>query len=221
MTTTALGGSATARDLLFGISRTNSTEALTGSLRSNGTVAAHVRCPVGLNAVVEHELATKTDELLSANLADVAITGWKRYDALRQAAQRTHAAPTTEEIVALAAHTVESSHRTAIEVFIDGASVAIINVELKIAVTIDCALAVVRQGWLTGLRTGTFTVELPWRSSRTSSQNGIGRSTCPGPSCCDMVCLCCRPSRALHRSRRGRRKRLGHVGSRPTMAFSW
>ena len=158
MTTTALGGSATARDLYFGISSTNSTEALAGSLRGNGTVAAHVRCPVGLNAVVEHELATKTDELLSANLADVVITGWKRYDALRQAALRTHAAPTTEEIVALAAHTVESSHRPAIEVFIDGASMATINVELKIAVTIDGALAVVRQGWLTGLRTGTFTV---------------------------------------------------------------
>ncbi|WP_029117263.1 hypothetical protein [Mycobacterium sp. URHB0044] len=158
MTTTALGGSATARDLLFGISSTNSAEVLADSLRRNGTVAAHVRCPVGLNAIVEHELASKTDELLSADLADVVIMGWKRYDALRQAAQRTHSAPLTEEIVALAAHTVESSHRPAIEVFIDGASVATINVELKIAVTIDGALAVVRQGWLTGLRTGTFTV---------------------------------------------------------------
>lgn len=158
MTTTALGASATARDLLFGTALVGSTEALTDSLRRSGTVDAHVRCPVGLNAVVEHELASKTDELLSANLADVVITGWKRYDALRQAARRTHAAPTTEEIVALAAHTVQSSHRPAIEVFIDGASVATINVELKIVVAIDGALAVVRQGWLTGLRTGTFTV---------------------------------------------------------------
>lgn len=157
MTTTALGASATARDLLFGTAHAGSTGALTDSLRENCTVAAHVRCPVGLNAVVEHELASKTDELLSANLADVVIAGWKRYDALRQAAQRTHAAPSTEEIVALAAHTVQSGHRPAIEVFIDGASVATINVELKIAVTIDGALAVVRQGWLTGLRTGTFT----------------------------------------------------------------
>jgi hypothetical protein len=175
MTTTALGGSATARDLLFGISRTNSAEALTDSLRRNGTVAAHVRCPVGLNAVVEHELASKTDELLSADLADVVITGWKRYDALRQAAQRTHSAPSTEEIVALAAHTVESSHRPAIEVFIDGASVATINVELKIAVTIDGALAVVRQGWLTGLRTGTFTVG----ASLAVQQNVFAERHCP------------------------------------------
>lgn len=158
MTTTALGGSATARDLLFGTARTESTGVLTDSLHRNGTVAAHVRCPVGLNVVVERELATKTDELLSANLADVVITGWKRYDALRQAARRTYDAPSTEEIVALAAHTVESSHRPAIEVFIDGASMGTINIELKIAVTIDGALAVVRQGWLIGLRTGTFTV---------------------------------------------------------------
>lgn len=158
MTTPALGGSATARDLLFGTSAAESAGTLTDSLHRNSTVTAHVRCPVGLDIVVERELATKTDELLSANLADVVVAGWKRYDALREAARRTYDAPASEEIVALAAHTVESSHRPSIDVFIDGALMGTITVELKISVTIDGALAVVRQGWLTGVRTGTFTV---------------------------------------------------------------
>jgi hypothetical protein len=159
MTTTALDGNSTVRDLLFGEARSGPTTALGDSLRRNGTVRAHVPGPAGFNALVEHEVAAKTDDLLSTNLADVAIGGWKRYQALRQAARRTLDAPTTEEIVALAAHTIEWSQRPAVEVFIDGTSIATINIELKITFAISGVLTVVRQGWLTGVRTGTFTVK--------------------------------------------------------------
>lgn len=158
MTTPALDGTATVRDLLFGEARSGPTGALAESLRRNGTVRAHVPGAAGLNAVLEHELAAKADELLSTNLADVAIAGWKRYDALRQAARRTLDAPTTEEIVALVGHTIESSQRPRIEVFVDGTSIATINIDLTITFALSGVLAVVRQGWLTGVRTGRFTV---------------------------------------------------------------
>ena len=103
-------------------------------------------------------MATATDGLLSLNLADLAAAGWKKYEALRQAARRTRDAPTTEEIVALATHKIESSHRPTVELFIDGKSIATIEIDLQIAFTMAGVLAVVRQARLTAIRSGTCTV---------------------------------------------------------------
>ncbi len=67
---------------------------------------------------IEREVAAATDGLLSLNLADVAAAGWKKYEALRQAALRTRNAPATEEIVAPATHRIESSHHPQVEVWL-------------------------------------------------------------------------------------------------------
>ena len=112
----------------------------------------------GLTAAVDREVAAATDGLLSLNLADVAAAGWKKYDALRQAARRTRDAPTTQEVVALATHNIQSSHHPTVELFIDGKSIATIEIELQIAFTMAGMLAVVRQARLTAIRSGTCTV---------------------------------------------------------------
>ncbi len=158
MTEPALNETATVRDLFFtdvpGVPR----DALAESLREHGTLAPLVPGVPGLAAVVNREVATATDGLLSLNLADVAASGWKKFDALRQAARRTHEAPEAEEIVTLASHRIECNQRPSVELFIDGKSIATIQIELQIAISVSGGLAVVRQGRVMGFRTASCTV---------------------------------------------------------------
>lgn len=158
MITAALNEAATLRDLLFGEAPGEPTKALAESLREHGTIRSLVPGVPGLTAVVEREVAAATDGLLAMNLGDVVAAGWKTYDALIQAARRTRDAATPEEIVALATHQIESSHHPTVEVFIDGRSIATIEIELKIVFSIAGVLAVVWRTRLTEIRSGTCTV---------------------------------------------------------------
>jgi hypothetical protein len=158
MTTAVLDDAATVRDLLFGTEPRGPAEALTGVLHEHGTLSGLIPGPPGLTDAIEREVAAATAGLLSLNLADVAATGWKKYEALRQAALRTRDAPATEELVALATHRIESSHHPAVEVYIDGRSIATIRIELAITFSVAGVLAVVRQARLTAIRSGTCTV---------------------------------------------------------------
>lgn len=158
MTTAALNETATVRDLLFGGMPVEPTDALAESLHEHGTVKAFVTGLPGLTVVVEREVATEVGGLLSLNLLDLAVAGWNRYKALMDAARRTRDAPTTEEVVALATHRIESSHHPTVELFIDGKSVGTIEVELDVAFDMAGVLGVVREARLTAIRSGTCTV---------------------------------------------------------------
>ena len=104
-------------------------------------------------------MAVATDGLLTLNLADVAADGWKKFDALRQAARRTReGGETEEEIVALASHKIECSQNPTIELFIDGRSIATVQIDLQIAMDIAGGLAVVRRARLTEIRSARCTV---------------------------------------------------------------
>jgi hypothetical protein len=164
MTTAVLNENemATVRDLLFGGVRVEPTDVLAESLREHGTVETLITGFTGLTAAagraIEHEVATVAGDLLSLNLLDLAVAGWNRYEALTDAARRTRDAPTTEEVVALVTHRIESSHNPTVELFIDGKSVGTIEVELDVAFDMAGVVAVVRQARLTAIRSGNCTV---------------------------------------------------------------
>jgi hypothetical protein len=157
--TEPLNEAATLRDLLFGDAAGNASDALAESLREHGTLAPLVSGVPPLTAVVNRKVADATDGLLSLNLADVAANGWRKFDALRQAARRTcEPAGTDEEIVTLASHRIECSQHPTIELFVDGKSIATIQIDLQIAMDIAGGLAVVQRGRLTEIRTARCTV---------------------------------------------------------------
>ena len=157
MSTPALDAAATVRDLLFGGVPGEPVDLLADALRKSRSIKA-LRVPAGLTAVVEQEVATKADGLLSLSLADLATAGWMKYHALLDAARRTRTDPRGEEIVALVTHQIESTHRPTIELFVNDKSTATFDIELQITFTVAGALAVVRQAWLTELRAATCTV---------------------------------------------------------------
>ena len=156
--TAPLDETATIRDLLFGGLPVEPVDEIARSLRRHGILGSFEAWFPGLTSAVEREVATATNRLLTLNLADVVAAGWKKYDALRQAARRTRDSPTAEEIVALTTHRVESSHHPTVKLLIDGESIATVEVELNLAFTMAGVLAVVRQARLTAIESGTCTV---------------------------------------------------------------
>ena len=155
--TAPLNETATLRDLLFGDAPGTPIDAVTESLREHGTVRALTPGLPGL-AAVEREVANAMDGLLSVNLVDLAAAGWTKYDALRQAAKRTRDAPTTEEVVAMATHKIDSTHRPSVELYVDGKSISTIELTLQITFTMAGLLAVVKQARLTAIKSGNCTV---------------------------------------------------------------
>jgi hypothetical protein len=157
--TEPLTGTATLRDLLFADVPGDASDALAESLREHGTLAPLVSGLPPLTAVVNRKVADATDGVLSLNLADVAADGWRKFDALRQAARRTlEATQTEEEIVTLASHRIEGGQHPTIELFIDGKSIATIQIDLQIAMDIAGGLAVVKRGRLTEIRSARCTL---------------------------------------------------------------
>lgn len=155
--TTSLNEAATVRDLLFGDRQGAATKELTKSLHQRGTVSALIP---GLPAIAgaEREVAAAADGLLTLNLVDLAAAGWKRYDALRQAAKRSRDTHNGEEIVAMVTHKISSSHHPCVEVYVDGNSIGTIEITIQLTFTMAGILAVVERARLTAIRSGTCTV---------------------------------------------------------------
>lgn len=158
MTAPLLNETATARDLLFGGQSVEPTDALAESLREQGTLDTVVgHCP-GAVSLAEREVAREADKLLSLDLFDLLIDGWKKYDALIDAARRTRDKPGTKEKVELATHQVKFSQPSKVEVFINGKSAGTLEVELSVAFKIAALRGVVSEARLIAIETGRCTV---------------------------------------------------------------
>ena len=79
---------------------------------------------------------------MSANLADFAAAGWKKYDALKKAARRTRDDPDAKELVSLTTHKIASAHHPSVELYLDGRSIATVEIGLEVALTIAGVIAV-------------------------------------------------------------------------------
>lgn len=105
-------------------------------------------------AAVNREIATVVAGVLDLNLTGLLVSGWRKYRDLVSAAERTVAAPGSEEVVVLASHRVTSTHRPFVDVYIDDVKAVTIRFELKVMFELNGVVAVVRQGELTALRSG-------------------------------------------------------------------
>ena len=153
--TTPLNDTATVRDLFFDGGPGQPVDALTQLMRERGTNVGPF--PPGLIDVARHELADTTSGFMSVNLADVAAAGWKKYDALKDAARRTRDDRDAKELVSLTTHKIASSHHPSVDLYLDGRQLATVEIELEVALTIAGVIAVVKQGRLTEIQSGTCT----------------------------------------------------------------
>lgn len=149
----------TARIFLLGESQGEDTpERVARSLNERGITGSAVegvrRLSASARQAVEDEIATVADGLLDFDLGSVLVSGWRKYTELTCAAERTLAAPGSEELVILVAHKVSSTHQPSVELQVDGVKVATFVFELAVEFALTGVLAVVRQGELVALRGG-------------------------------------------------------------------
>ncbi len=138
-----------------------------------GLTAAAVLSPMGRELAAQ-EVARAVAGLLSIDVVDVVLGGWKRQRDLQDAARRTLADPDDVELVRLGAHTIEMHERPTVDVIIDGTPVTTIGVDITITAVVDTLVARIASGLLTGLESGTITITGKVKVRTTT----IGQSTC-------------------------------------------
>jgi hypothetical protein len=158
MATSQLNETATARDLLFGGQSLEPTDALARALHERGALKTPVSRYPGVRSLAECEVAREADRLLSTDVFDLLSAGWKKYEALTDAARRTRDAQGTEEKVELATHQIKSSHISSVQLFVDGKSAGTLEVELSLSFKIVAVRCVISQARLTAIETGRCTV---------------------------------------------------------------
>jgi hypothetical protein len=107
---------------------------------------------------VDHEVGAVVASLLSMDLGDVLVAGWRKYQALVDAARRTRSAPAREEVLALATHRVTCSWSPRVDMLVDDIKVNTFEFEMTVTFDITGLSAIVAGGDLVGLSGGACLV---------------------------------------------------------------
>jgi hypothetical protein len=100
------------------------------------------------------QVAAVADGVLSLDLGDLVVAGWRKQGRLAAAAQRTAAHPGTSEVVELATHRVSSVHHPYVELFVNDVRVTTVNFEFDLEFEVKALVATVRDGHLVSLHSG-------------------------------------------------------------------
>ncbi|MFI6004483.1 hypothetical protein ACIA98_29415 [Streptomyces sp. NPDC051366] len=162
MTTAPVADPLTVRALLLG-PEGQAPQALADSLQAHGAVTGLLPGEHGLTTAADRavgrELATVVNGFLDLDLVSLVASGWSKYEALKEAARRTRRYPGSEEVVALATHTISSAHHPSVDLLVDGAQAATVAVNLTVLFRITGLVGVVRDGLLAAVRSGQCAVE--------------------------------------------------------------
>ena len=157
MTTTV--GTMTVRYLLLGAQDAEIEDVLASTIGRRGVAATVGQALGGLGQAgrktVCQEVAHVADSLLDIDVSDVLVHAWRKNQLINAACQRTTNHPNSEELVELATHTIKSSHRPCVEVFVDDMLITTVDLTLSLTFVIHGLLVVVRAGQIEGLRSGT------------------------------------------------------------------
>jgi hypothetical protein len=110
--------------------------------------------PPRLRAVVLNEIVSVIERVLDEAVIDVLAAGWRKWEVLAAAGQRSLESPGQTEIVELVDHRITSTHHPAVDVTVDGVKVAEITLQIEIVIQLHALTAVVTQGRLVALRSG-------------------------------------------------------------------
>ena len=147
----------TALDLLFGPGN-DAPAALTQQIVSAGTDGNLGRAleslPRATREAAAREAAAAAAGLLDVDLIGVLVAGWRKHHNLTSAARRTVAAPSSIELVDMAAHQVTMSQHPSVTVLVDGVRVATLQFGLSLGFLVNAMVAGVGAGRLVALHSG-------------------------------------------------------------------
>jgi hypothetical protein len=103
--------------------------------------------------------------VMSDSLVDLIVGGWGAYAAVTQAIRKSQSEPGIDQIVPLRNHTITVARQHSLDIEVDSFSVMTLSARLAVRIGLCDAVAVVRDGHLTAIRSGqakadgTLTVE--------------------------------------------------------------
>lgn len=157
MTTTELPQPRTVRTILFD-REDNAVGALKEALASSPVAGVLDTALAGLSSATRNaavgEVSNAVSGLLSLDLADILLAGWRKHGALVAAARRTATAPDTQELVEMVTHTINWSDEPYVELFVDELRVATVRLHLTLDLDVQALVAAVARGRLVGVRSG-------------------------------------------------------------------
>ena len=121
---------------------------------AQGALAQAGRLAAAVFPAFEQRVGEALRSALDVDLHGVVVAGWLRYRDLVAAGERTRAAPGSREDVVLAEHEISSTHPVTVEVMLDGRTVATLEFDATVNLTLHGVVAVVTGGMLVGLRFG-------------------------------------------------------------------
>jgi hypothetical protein len=86
------------------------------------------------------------------------MEGWRKFEDLVKAAERTVATPGSSEVLDLATHSITSTHKPHVDVFVDDTKVATVRFDLSVKFSVKGVVATVRDGCLVTLQSGVCDV---------------------------------------------------------------
>jgi hypothetical protein len=109
---------------------------------------------VARRALIE-EIETKLRMVLSDTLADLVVGGWRAHAAIAKAVRKSRDEPGVDQVVPLRNHTITANRGHDLDVEVDGFQVLTLSAELVVKLQLFDAVAVVRDGHLVAVRSGT------------------------------------------------------------------
>jgi len=129
-------------------------DAVHRAAQSTELAEALAEVPPGLREVALGELTRAIRTALHADLLEPLAAGWRRFQALTDAARRTVEEPGSEEVVDLAMHEITSSIGRSIDVFVDDLKRKELRLEIDVTIDVHALIAVVVAGRLVAVRSG-------------------------------------------------------------------
>jgi hypothetical protein len=107
-------------------------------------------------AIAENRVAEVLTAQLAVGVGDALVENLSTVGALLGAARRTRDAPGPPEDVVLAEYSISKPYEPTVDVLVDGQVVATLSFEVRLALTVRAAEAVVDAGRLTALKIGAL-----------------------------------------------------------------
>lgn len=151
----------TARGLLLGdpSEGDDQSAALAASFGKHGVVQSGIKGLRRLSGPASRAVGNQLVEILLKSLdllelKDLLGKGWRTCQDLIDAARRTRVLPSSEELVALAPHSIVSSHQPSIDLLVKETTVHTFVFDLDLEFELNGVLAVVRRARMVALRGG-------------------------------------------------------------------
>ena len=109
-----------------------------------------------LKTAVEIDIQKTSDSMLAMTPIDIILQGWKRYREVGRALEDSRKKPGEPILKALLKHTIKSTHKPYVEIFLEDVSVGKVPFELLISFDVEGVTLKIQNGGIVSIMSGSF-----------------------------------------------------------------